>query len=112
MSEKDFSEHLIPDLSELKFIVSWSYSYLLTIRKLIIKSSSHIKIFGFISCCCTHKNIFIMGVPSVKVLQIDGHHLYFLHSVHVWVGEQNGGTAGIGSRGWLLWDKLSQGAGI
>lgn len=38
--------------------------------------------------------------------------LYFLHSVHVWVGEQNGGTAGIGSRGWLLWDKLSQGAGI
>jgi hypothetical protein len=53
-----------------------------------------------------------MGVPSVKVLQIDGRHLYFLHSVHVWVGEQNGGTAGIGSRDWLPWDKLSQGAGI
>jgi len=53
-----------------------------------------------------------MGVPSVKVLQIDGRHLYFLHSVHVWVGEQNRGTAGIGSRGWLPWDKLSQGAGI
>ena len=44
-------------------------------------------------------DVFIMGVPSVKVLQIDGRHLYFLHSVHVWVGEQNGGTAGIGSRG-------------
>lgn len=57
-------------------------------------------------------DVFIMGVPSVKVLQIDGRHLYFLHSVHVWVGEQNGETAGIGSRGWLLWDKLSQGAGI
>lgn len=56
-------------------------------------------------------DVFIMGVPSVKVLQIDGHHLYFLHSVHVWVGEQNGGTVGIGSRGWLLWDNLSQGAG-
>ena len=39
-------------------------------------------------------------------------HVYFLHSVQVWVGEQNGETAGIGSRGWLLWDKLSQGAGI
>ena len=38
--------------------------------------------------------------------------MYFLHSVHVWVGEQNGETAGIDSRGWLLWDKLSQGAGI
>jgi hypothetical protein len=38
--------------------------------------------------------------------------LYFLHSVHLWVGEQNRGTAEIGSRGWLLWDKLSQGAGI
>ena len=57
-------------------------------------------------------DVFIMGVPNVKVLQIDGRHLYFLHSVHVWVGEQNGGTAGIGSRGWLPWDKLSQGAGI
>ena len=57
-------------------------------------------------------DVFIMGVPSVKVLQIDGRHLYFLHSVHVWVGEQNGGTVGIGSRGWLLWDNLSQGAGI
>ena len=57
-------------------------------------------------------DVFIMGVPSVKVLQIDGRYLYFLHSVHVWVGEQNGGTAGIGSRGWPLWDKLSQGAGI
>ena len=57
-------------------------------------------------------DVFIMGVPSVTVLQIDGRHLYFLHSVHVWVGEQNGGTAGIGSRDWLPWDKLSQGAGI
>ena len=28
-------------------------------------------------------DVFIMGVPSVKVLQIDGRHLYFLHSVHV-----------------------------
>ena len=55
-------------------------------------------------------DVFIMGVPSVKVLQIDGRHLYFLHSVHVWVGEQNGGTAGIGSRGYLrpLQDNLSQ----
>ena len=52
-----------------------------------------------------------MGVPSVKVLQIDGRHLYFLHSVHVWVGEQNGGTAEIDSQDWLPWDNLSQGAG-
>ena len=57
-------------------------------------------------------DVFIMGVPSVKVLQIDGRHLYFLHSVHVWVGEQKEGSAEIGSRDWLLWDKLSQGADI
>ena len=56
-------------------------------------------------------DVFIMGVPSVKVLQIDGRHLYFLHSVHVWVGEQNGGAAGIDSRDYLLWDNLSQGVG-
>ncbi|MCB6499202.1 hypothetical protein LI148_01685 [Colidextribacter sp. 210702-DFI.3.9] len=29
-----------------------------------------------------------------------------LDSVHVWVGEQKEGSAEIGSRGWLLWDKL------
>ena len=55
---------------------------------------------------------FIMGVPSVKVLQIDGRHSYFLHSVHVWVGEQKEGSAEIDSRDWLPWDKLSQGADI
>lgn len=53
-----------------------------------------------------------MGVPSVKVLQIDGRHLYFLHSVHVWVGEQKEESAEIDSRDWLPWDKLSQGADI
>ena len=29
-----------------------------------------------------------------------------LDSVHVWVGEQKEGSAEIGSRVWLLWDKL------
>ena len=57
-------------------------------------------------------NVFIMGVPSVKVLQIDGRHLYFLHSVHVWVGEQKEESAEIDSRDWLPWDNLSQGTGI
>ena len=32
--------------------------------------------------------------------------MYFLHSVHVWVGEQKERSAEIGSRDWLLWDNL------
>ena len=38
--------------------------------------------------------------------------LYFLHSVHVWVGEQKEESAEIDSRDWLPWDNLSQGTGI
>ena len=53
-------------------------------------------------------DVFIMGVPSVKVLQIDGRHLYFLHSVHVWVGEQKEESAEIDSRDWLPWDRQVQ----
>ncbi len=53
-------------------------------------------------------NIFIVGVPRVKVLQIDRCHYIFLRS-DSWVdGVLNGEGAGIDSRGCQLWDNLSQ----
>ena len=56
-------------------------------------------------------NIFIMGIPSVKVLQIDSSHYIFLRSDFCdrWRSER--GMAEIGSRGRPCpsWDNLSQG---
>ena len=57
-------------------------------------------------------DIFIVGVPRVKLFQIDDSHYIFLRS-DSWVdGVLNGEGAGIDSRGCQLWDNLSQGKNI
>ena len=59
-------------------------------------------------------NIFILGVPSVKVLQIDRSHYIFLRSDFCcgWIGDLNGDLAENDSQDNQLWDKLSRSAGI
>lgn len=44
----------LPGKPEIKFVISWRYRDLFPIGKFIIKRSAHIKIFCFVSCCCTH----------------------------------------------------------
>ena len=43
-------------ISEIELIISWGYGHLFPIGKLIVKSSSHIKILCLIRCCCTHRS--------------------------------------------------------
>ena len=91
------------DLSDLCYGVSYPVSEPVAAEGTVRNTAGVLVMTGEISTCI-HGTVSRKSSMSMR--------LYFLHSVHVWVVEQNGGTAGIGSRDWLPWDKLSQGAGI
>ena len=40
-----------------QIVITWCNYYLITIREFIIEGSSKVKIFCFISCCCTHDRL-------------------------------------------------------
>ncbi len=53
-SDQSIMAFYLPGKPEIKFVISWRYRNLFPIGKFIIKRSTHIKIFCFVSCCCTH----------------------------------------------------------